>query len=158
LFSDDTRELFTRFESIYCGRTHRYLANCTQFPQRGDEFDWLEGMLDTEIDISLKTLRKYCIQLEYWAELMGYGRTPEELKLADDYHVTYHRGKFNGERAYYVKHSGIEHIWLPEEAVSRIMRRRNNRFHGIIGDVRACRTAVECEPKFEGLRVFRPQE
>lgn len=158
LFSDDTRELWTRFDSLYGGRTHLYLANCTQFPDRGPELGNLNELVENAIDVSLPTLKRYCVQLEYWAELMGYGNTPKDLKLADDYHVKYQRGKFDGQRAYFIVHSGIEHIWLPEDYVSKVRRRHRLRFTLPIGDVRACRTAIECQPKFGGLKVFRPEE
>jgi hypothetical protein len=161
LFSDDTRELFTRFDSFYHGRTHLYFANCTQFPDRGPEVGLLNGMIDSEIDITLATLRKYCVQIEYWAELMGYERTAAQgLTLARDHGVSFHRGKFGSHRAYFVRHSAIEYIWLPESYVKEVRVRRQLRYQLPIGDVRACRTAMEARPRFGDymyMKIFRPE-
>lgn len=134
LFSDDTRELFTQFLDLYRGCTFLYWANCTQFPESGRDYEHLEELVNNTRDITYGTLRKRCVQLDYWAELMGYDG---QLRLPDDYHVGFHKSRYDGQVAYYVQHSGIEHIWLPRKYVECQKNKLEMQIASPVGDVRS---------------------
>jgi hypothetical protein len=52
--------------------------------------------------------------LREFEAMMGYpiGR----LTMARDYAVSYSRGKLHGQRVYWVNHSGIEYVFVQQEA------------------------------------------
>jgi len=71
------------------------------------------AMVDAAISITYRTMLKHCPGLLDWAESVGYERDSRSgLTLKDDWHVSYHRSRYRGKRCYYVRWSGIEHIFL----------------------------------------------
>ena len=70
-------------------------------------------MVDEAIDITLCTFRKHCVGFAEIATQLGYAQDSRKgLTIAQDWHVSYHRSKYNGERCYFLQWSGIEYIWL----------------------------------------------
>ncbi len=65
-------------------------------------------------DVSYEQFVKQCHGLQAWAAQMGYSTNPGksgDLTLRKDWHVSYHRSKYNGVKCLYLVHSGIEYIW-----------------------------------------------
>jgi hypothetical protein len=91
---------------------YHYFKTCVDHSQ--EEVPALCAMIDEAIDISLRTFRKHCIGFAEIAKQLGYERDSRKgLTIANDWHVSYHRSKYNGKRCYYLRWSAIEHIWLP---------------------------------------------
>ena len=66
-----------------------------------------------ERDISQKTFMRHCGESarEVFSQL-GYARHPRQgLTAAGDWHISYHRSKWDGRRCYFFKWSAIEHIF-----------------------------------------------
>jgi hypothetical protein len=72
------------------------------------------AMTDNELDITRRTFLKH-VDREQLARLernLGYvAHHLQGLTIAADWHVSYHRSKYRGRRAYYFKWSGIEHVF-----------------------------------------------
>lgn len=67
-------------------------------------------------EVSYRTVLKHCEGLLDWADGFNvYSRRSDcGLTLKEDWHVTYHKGTYDGRPCYYVQHSGIEYIWTKE--------------------------------------------
>jgi hypothetical protein len=77
------------------------------------EVDNLTTMIEDATDVTIATIRKHCAGFTDWAAGIGYETNRRRgLVIEDDYHVSYHRSKYNGERCYYVRWSAIEFIWM----------------------------------------------
>jgi len=92
------------------------LQKCYSFATRCVEAEGpdISEMVDNADDVSFDEVRDNVKEptLDDWAQDMGYELDPEDgLTLEDDWAVSFHRGVFRGRPAYYVVHSGIEHIW-----------------------------------------------
>jgi len=84
-----------------------YYGNCVGLPGR-----FINNLIDREIDISYKTFRKYVSGKDLRAEFPIYDwGVKGGLHLQDDWSVSFHRSKYKGKFYYYMKQSGIEHIW-----------------------------------------------
>ena len=72
-------------------------------------------MVDQAVEVSYGTVLRHCTDLLQWAGEMGYDRRSNQgLTLKNDWHVSYHKSRYQGYRCYYVCHSGIEYIWVEE--------------------------------------------
>lgn len=72
----------------------------------------INAMVDDAKEITYKTFRKYCHDLDAWAEGMSYFlHYRQGLTLKRDWHVAYYKSTYKGEPCYYLVHSAIEHIW-----------------------------------------------
>lgn len=76
----------------------------------------LNAMLhdETVVDVSRQTFMKHCRDSarEVFMNL-GYASHPKRgLTAAGDYHISYHRSKWNGKRCYFFCWSAIEHIFV----------------------------------------------
>lgn len=81
-----------------------------------DDIDGLKAMLEQKRRITYPTFQRHCHALRLWARLMEYDRTRAEgLTLRDDRHVQYYRSRFRQQICYFLRHSGVEHIWMPED-------------------------------------------
>ena len=111
---------------------HQFFSDCVGWPK---EFVDCPGGLcdciDQEDDITIERLMEE-IDLEHFVELthmLGYtGPTPEyddpehpqhqpremPFSMKDDWHVSFHKSEFLGREVFYFKHSGIEHVYIPE--------------------------------------------
>ena len=93
-----------------------YHKNCTQFPTREFWYSCLVDMIGQAIDITYRTFMSK-LNRHQVAELFpqyDWRKFPRDLTLKQDWAVSYHRSKLNGERCYFIKHSGIEYIFLSE--------------------------------------------
>ena len=87
-------------------RHYYYLTNCVCSYAKD-----INDMLDKEIDITYNTFFKY-VDLHYVERMFKYGK---HLRIKNDYAVSYHRSKYKGIPCYYLKHSGIEYIFIVEK-------------------------------------------
>ena len=93
------------------GAKYHYFNSCVDHAQH--EVESLNTMIDKEIDVTLSTMKKHCIELAAWAEGIGYESDKRKgLTLANDWSVSYHRSTYNGRRCYFVRWSAIEYIWV----------------------------------------------
>lgn len=82
----------------------------------------LMDMVDNERDITRQTFGRY-VSLREVAEMFGYAHHPSQgLTLAGDWHVSYHRSKFAGVPCVYVKHSGIEYVYVEPDRANEALR------------------------------------
>ena len=80
---------------------------------------------DTEVAVSLETFRK-AVGLRQWREIqamLGYSRS---FPIGKDWHVDYCRGVYRGVPAYFLRHSGIEHIFTLEGRQGPSLATREN--------------------------------
>ena len=68
----------------------------------------ITAMVDAAIDIKPGTFFRHVSRAEI-QELFGYAAG--NLRIEDDYHVSYHRSKYRGERCYFMVHSATEYVW-----------------------------------------------
>jgi hypothetical protein len=73
----------------------------------------IREMVEQARDITYRTMMKHCPGLIDLAVQLGYERHPAQgLTLKNDWHVSYHRSRYQGRPCYYFRWSGIEHIFL----------------------------------------------
>lgn len=93
-------------------RQCEYFKSCVD--HEPDEVATLVAMIENATPVTLATMRRNCIGLDAWAKAQGYESDKRRgLTLANDWHVSYHRSTYDGQRCYFVRWSGIEFIWLP---------------------------------------------
>lgn len=71
-------------------------------------------MIDQAMNISRETFLKHVDRdgLKEMEVNLGYAAHPKKgLTMAADWHVSYHRSKLHGQRVYFFKWSGIEHVF-----------------------------------------------
>lgn len=73
-----------------------------------DEFD------DSSIKITNRTFRKHLGKESYLKIEKELGYSDNWLRLANDWHVSYAKGKWKGKTAICLFHSHIHHIWTIE--------------------------------------------
>lgn len=91
----------------------QYLSDCVGWPRR--HIPELSEMIDRARDISLTTFRRR-IGAENYRDLeagLGYGQRFGDLRMKNDYHVSFSRSSLYGTPVYYCRHSGIEHVYSP---------------------------------------------
>lgn len=92
--------------------SYEYRTSCVE-----STANLIHAMVDAAIDITYRTMLKHCPGLIDWAVSVGYERHGNTgLSLKQDWHPSYHRSKYRGRRCYYVRWSGIEHIFLEPRA------------------------------------------
>lgn len=87
----------------------RFITDCVH--SNGPD---ITAMVDAAIDITRRTFLRHVDRndLERVEGGLGYEKDPRKgLTMAADYHVSYHRSKFQGRRCYYFQWSAIEHIF-----------------------------------------------
>lgn len=70
----------------------------------------IQDMVDNAIEITYRTFSKY-VDIKSIEQQFGYGNY---LRLKNDYHVSFHRSKYDGRLCYYMRHSGIEYIYTKQ--------------------------------------------
>ena len=91
---------------------YEYYRNCVETPD--EDLQRLNDMIDGAIDIERRTFMRHCGESakEVFRHL-GYADHPSQgLTSAADYHISYHRSKWGGERCYFFKWSAIEFYFL----------------------------------------------
>jgi hypothetical protein len=91
-----------------------YSINCVN-----SDAESIHALLDSSREVSYKTFCKHCKDLDEWAQNMKYDiyRGRGGLRLKNDWAVSYHKGKYQGKPCYFLRHSGIEYIWLEGGAI-----------------------------------------
>ena len=90
---------------------YRMIGTCVGWPSHDvDAEGGLVDMIDNAIEVSRKTFLKYVDDQELADIEAGVGYD-KDLRMKDDWHVSYHRSKLHGERVYFFKHSAIEHVF-----------------------------------------------
>jgi len=93
----------------------RYWKSCVDFSP-GDTSALFE-MIDDAITVTRRTFLKHvdaASRLQLEKALSYETHAKRGLTCAGDYHVSYHRSKYNGRRVYFMRHSSIEHIFREE--------------------------------------------
>ncbi len=68
------------------------------------------ALKESELSVSLETFRR-AVGLAQWRTIsgdLGYGRS---FPISKDWHVGYYKGTYRGVPCYFLRHSGIEHIF-----------------------------------------------
>lgn len=93
----------------------RFWRCCVDFPTKGPEFDALTQMIEDNTKVTRETFLRH-VDRNSLREIelgLGYSSYPSQgLTMAGDWHVSYHRSRFNGETVYYFRHSAIEYIFV----------------------------------------------
>lgn len=93
---------------------YTYFKSCTDFTESA-EISLLTKMIEDATDITLRTLKLHCVNVDGWAKSRGYEWDRRlGLVLAEDPCVSFHRSVYGGLRCYFIRWSGIESIWRPE--------------------------------------------
>jgi hypothetical protein len=91
---------------------YRYVGNCTD----GTTEPHLADMMDQAKQITFRTFVKAVgldsIRAIFGDYQWGHGK---DLRMKNDPYVTYYRSKYDGKPCYYVRHSGIEYIFVDED-------------------------------------------
>ncbi len=90
-----------------------YKDNCVN--TGGAAVEWLIQMIDDAREITRTTFLKHVDRddLRRVEEDCGYSAHPKQgLTMAGDYHVSYHKSKWNGRLAYYFRWSAIEYYFV----------------------------------------------
>jgi len=75
-----------------------------------DCVDDLNAMIESEKQVTYRTMLRHCEGLSEWAAQHGYDR---DLPLSKDWAVSFHKSTFQDQPCYYLQWSGIEYIWTP---------------------------------------------
>lgn len=92
-------------------RSWTYETNCI-----GSDGQSIQTMIDGASDISRSTFLRYVDRgsLEAIEQSIGYASSSSrngELRMAGDWHVSYHRSTYRGRPCVYFRWSAIEHIF-----------------------------------------------
>jgi hypothetical protein len=92
---------------------YRYVGNCTN----NHVAPHLQDMMDTAKEITYRTFVKSVgldnVQGIFADYSWGYQRG--DLRMKNDPYVRYYRSSYNGKLCYYVRHSGIEYIFVEDK-------------------------------------------
>lgn len=86
-----------------------YRFDCVGVP-RSSVPDLID-MIDRNREVTAATFKKNVGAENYKMLETALGYPFGSLRLATDYAVTFHKSKFKGRKAYYVRHSAIEHVF-----------------------------------------------
>ena len=76
-------------------------------------YELITEMVEQAKEVSIATIKKHCQGFREWTANMGYESDKRRgLTIERDYHVSYYKSAYNGMPCYYVRHSGIEYIWV----------------------------------------------
>ena len=93
--------------------SYHFYSDCVSWPER-DVHEGLIPMIDDAIDITRRTFLKH-VDREEMKEIeqaLGYAsHHKQNLTMAADWHVSYHRSKLHGKTVYFFTWSGIEHVF-----------------------------------------------
>jgi hypothetical protein len=93
----------------------KYLGSCVSCPDTAVQH--LVKMVESGRAISWRTFRRnigksnYDELASHLGYLIGYAGLCGELRLETDYAVSFHKGKYRGQTAYWCEHSCIEYIY-----------------------------------------------
>jgi len=90
----------------------RYAGNCTD----GTTAPYLQDMMDDAKRITYRTFVN-AVGIDSMREIFGdyaWGYQRGEIRMKNDPYVYYYRSRYNGHLCYYVRHSGIEYIFVSD--------------------------------------------
>lgn len=93
--------------------SYQFYSDCVSWPSN-DVDEGLIPLIDEGISITRATFLKHIetAELKEIEQQLGYdSHHSKGLTMAADWHVSYHRSKLHGQRVYYFKWSGIEHVF-----------------------------------------------
>ncbi len=111
---------------------HVFFSDCVSWPRELVTVPGgLSDCIDAEDDITIKELLEnvdrehvieFCHALHYTGPTKEFNDADhpqhnEEnfgMSMEEDYHVSYHRSELFGREVWYFKHSGIEHVYIPQ--------------------------------------------
>jgi hypothetical protein len=88
-----------------------YLESCVD-----SDGESITAMNDAAVDVTYVTMLTRCKGLLEWAAGKGYERRAPGLTLKRDWHVSFHRSVYRGQRCYFLRWSAIEFIWTDRDA------------------------------------------
>lgn len=94
-----------------------YFKSCVDF--KGDEVDHLIDMIDEAVEVTYEELLGIVgedVVRDVFPDYNWTNNPREGLTLKDDYHVRYARSRYREYPCYFVVHSAIEYIFLPDHA------------------------------------------
>lgn len=100
-------------ESAQPNTTYQYIGNCTNDHMA----PYLDDMMSNAVAISYTKLAN-AVGVENLALSFpdyNWGRKPGELRLRNDACVTYYKSTFRGWPCYYVRQSGVEFVFVPDD-------------------------------------------
>ena len=75
-------------------------------------YELISDMVNNSTEITANTFFKY-VSLQDVNEMFGYNQNcPLLNSIKKDYHVTYYKSHYNGQKCYYLKHSAIEYVFI----------------------------------------------
>lgn len=85
-----------------------FVGSCVQLD--GDD---ISDMVEQATEITASTFKRNIGNNSYsWlSQELGYSDLPN-LSLATDYHVSFHKSKYQGQRCYYCRWSAIEYVFV----------------------------------------------
>jgi hypothetical protein len=108
----DIREILDLIESTDQGQGFQYIGNCTNEHMA----PFLEAMMDNAVEISYTKLVKAVgvVNLAQTFPDYNWGKKPGDLRLRNDPYVTYYKSTFRDCPCFYVRQSGVEFVFVPE--------------------------------------------
>jgi len=90
-------------------RDYKYETNCVN-----STYEDISPMVDAKRNVTYKTFLKHVSFADLSDLFPFYGTHPKQglLMIKNDWHVSYHRSKFKNQRCYYIRHSGIEYVFI----------------------------------------------
>ena len=79
---------------------------------------WLSEMIDDSVQVTRRTFLQYVSYQDELKELDRHLCIP----MSRDWHVSYHKGMYNGHLCYYYCHSGIEHLYFRPDDLLKIQK------------------------------------
>ena len=97
---------------------YTYYNNCVSWPS-SDVYapGGLSDMIQSGIEITRRTFQKNVGASALAAFELSMGYPCGQLTRENDYAVSHHRGKLHGHRVYWVRHSAIEYVFVPESLI-----------------------------------------
>lgn len=102
-----------KLEKASLNEGFRYAGNCTD----GTTAPYLQDMMDDAKRITYRTFVN-AVGLDSMREIFGdyaWGYQRGEIRMKNDPYVYYYRSRYNGKPCYYVRHSGIEYIFVSDD-------------------------------------------
>jgi hypothetical protein len=88
----------------------QYLECCVN-----SDAESIDGLTESAIPITLSTMRRHCDITELEKNLSyNVGGQRGGLRLKDDWHVSYYKGVYRGQKCYFLVHSAIEYIFTEQ--------------------------------------------
>lgn len=91
-------------------KTYKYWTCCVDL-HRIEDVESLQAMVSRAQRVTYRTMLGHCQGLLDWAVEHGYVVRGQDLRMKNDWHISYHKSVFLGRPCYFLRWSGIEFIW-----------------------------------------------